>query len=391
VAAVLLPRVLEAVADPEPQVREAAAAVLLPVLEREPDNVRSRILVALLGAPDPRLARGALDYLAVHPLPDPSITRAVREALDGPEENRAAVAALLCAGFPVLAAEEAAEGYAMLLRHRDPVVRQAVLRDLAASPPTRPIIVDELLYALMEHLRDPEPVLRVEAARAMAAMRYPKAAEIIAQLALDPEPVTRRGVLAVLRDAGDPDTLRRAEATAAQADVLTRVPGPGDGDARVHWLGALDALSQEKSPRVVDLLAAVLAMIPPDTTDPFLRQAMVELDQRLLDRTTDGVELLVLCRRFLEPPVPQPIHAARLAGKVAATTPSAMDFLWTMYSESTGAASEAARRELAEVALQPLSPDVLDELRQVLALTEDPARRDVLRTLIAGESPSAGR
>lgn len=390
-AAVLLPKVLDAVADEDPEVRRAAAGVLVPLLAQEPDAVRARIMVALLSTPDPQLSRTALDYLAAHPVPDPLVAKAVRDALDGPEENRATAAALVCRSFALAGTDDTIEGYGMLLRHRDPVVRQAALRDLVTNPPERPAVRDELLYALIEHLRDPEPMLRVEAARALVALNYPKAAEIVAQLALDPEPVARRGVLAVLRDAGDPPTLRHAEVVAAQVELLCQLPTPGDGDARVRWLGALDAVGQEKSPRVVDTLATVLAGIPADTSDPFLRQAMVELDQRLLERSGGGTELLVLCRRFLEPPTSQPEHASRLAGAMAAESPAAMDFLWTMFCEVPGAGSEAARRALAELSGKRKSAAVVSELHQLLGYTEDPARRDVLKTLIAGDGSPAGR
>jgi hypothetical protein len=390
-AAVLLPKVLDAVADPDPEVRAAAAEVLVPLLEHEPDGVRARIVVALLTTPDPQLARTGLAYLAVHPVPDALVTKSVRDALDGPEENRATAAALVCRSLALAGTDDTIEGYGMLLRHRDPVVRQTALRDLVSNPPGRPAVLDELLYALIEHLRDPEPMLRVEAARALVALNYPKAAEIVSQLALDPEPVARRGVLALLRDAGDPVVLRHAEVAAAQVDLLCQLPTPGDGDARVRWLGALDAVVQEKSPRVVDTLATVLAGIPADTNDPFLRQAMVELDQRLLERTGGGTELLVLCRRFLEPPMPQPEHASRLAGAMAAESPAAMDFLWTMYCEAPGAASEAARRALGELTGKRKSAAVVSELSQLMGYTDDPARRDVLRTLIDGDGSAAGR
>jgi hypothetical protein len=43
------------------------------------------------------------------------------------------------------------------------------------------------------------------------------------------------------------------------------------------------------------------------------------------------------------------------------------------------------------VAGRPKSPEVVGELHQLMGLTDDPARRDVLRLLLAGEGPGASR
>jgi hypothetical protein len=386
-AEAFLARVLDCTADPDAEVRQAAAGVLVPLLERAPAATRARVLSTLLLALDPRLGRAALEYLTAHPALDAETERAVRLALDGPEANRAVAATVLCTALEHAPIEAAVEAYLGLLRHRDPVVRQAALRHLVAHPPERLAVREELLGALVEHLRDPEPTLRVETARAVLALGYPQAPELVGQLAFDPDMVARRGGLAVLREAGDPAAVRHAEQLAAHVDTLLALPRPGDGDARVRWLGALEAVSLELQPRVVDLLLVVLSAIPADTADPFLRQAIDEIDERLLARAEDPADFLSLCRRLLEPPYPQPDHASRLASRRAADDPAALTLLWTLYTQADGSASEAGRRGLAAMAAQPKSAAVRSELDDLLAHTEDPARRDVLRTLLAGDAP----
>ena len=390
--AVLLPRILDCANDPAPEVREAAQAVLAPLLQSEAPVIRDRILVALLASPEAEPAREALRYLAQAPEPEPgpAVLEELRAALDGPEENRPTVAGLLAASYGRAGAEEEVEGHLGLLRHRDPVVRQAALRGLAAQPPARAAVREDLQQALLEHLRDPEPVLRVETARVIMILRYPRATELVAPLALDPDAVARQGVLGVLKEAGAVATLHHAETVARAAGTLMHLPAEADGDARVQWMGALHTVCQEPSERVGDLLIAVLADIPADTQDPFLGQAMAEIDAYLLERSAEADDLLSLCRRLLEPPWPQPEHACRLAATQAADSPAAMDFLWTVYTESGGAASEAARRALSELVGRPKSRAVVSELEGLLRWTDDPARRDVLRTLLAGDRAAAG-
>jgi hypothetical protein len=152
----------------------------------------------------------------------------------------------------------------------------------------------------------------------------------------------------------------------------------------VRWLGALAAVSQEPHPRALDLLVTVLASIPPDTADPFLRQATHDLDERLMARAQSPFDHLALCRRLLEPPDRQPEHASRLAALRAADDPAALDLLWALYTELDGPASEAGRRGLATLAGQAKSAAVKAELQDLLDRTTDPARGDVLRTLLAG-------
>lgn len=389
-AEAMLPRILDAVNDPAPEVREAAQQVLALFLASEAPAVRDRVLVALLTAEDPRPAGAALAYLAQGEEAGEEVWETLQAALDGPEENRPAVAGLLAATYRGAPVDLAVEGHLGLLRHRDPVVRQAALLGLAAQPPARVAVRDGLLQALMEHLRDPEPALRVEAARTILAMRYPRGADFVAPLALDPDAVARRGVLAVLRDAGETEILQHSEVVARATATLLHLPAAADGDARVQWMGALQTVCQEPSERVSDLLIAILADIPAATQDPFLSQAMGEIDAHLLERTGGGDQLLSLCWRLLEPPSPQPEHACRLAASQAAGTPAAMDFLWTVYVESGGAAGEAARRSLSDLVGQPKSPAVARGLEELLGWTEDPARRDVLRTLLGGDQTAPG-
>ena len=107
----------------------------------------------------------------------------------------------------------------------------------------------------------------------------------------------------------------------------------------------------------------------------------------MLFRSSEGEALLPVCRRLIEGPFAQPEHAARLAGAVAADDPVALDFLWTLYVETTGSPSEAARRALATIVPSPKSERVRVEIYNLLDYTDDPARRDILRTLLGTAGP----
>lgn len=154
-------------------------------------------------------------------------------------------------------------------------------------------------------------------------------------------------------------------------------------DGRAGWTAALDEVIGAGLARVPELLVALLAALPADSRDPFHRWAIGELDTRLL-ALCSGNELVVQCRRLMEPAVARPEHAARLAGAVATEDPAALDFLWTLHTETSGAASEAARRALATIGPLTKSEPVQSELRRLMLHAAGDAQRDVLKTLLAG-------
>jgi hypothetical protein len=383
----LLPLVLDTTADSDAAVREAALAVLRPLLAAEDALVGRSILVTLLRAPDAAVVGVALAHLRAHPTADERVKEALQAALRGPEETRPAVVELITAAWGHRPPAEVADGFEALLRDRDPVVRRAALRALGHQVADRVAVRDRLLHALTEHLLDPVASLRLEAARTIVALHYPHAAEIVLPLAVDPQAPVRHGVRAVLAGAGDAEVSRRAEQLAGRADELFDLTAAAGGDDRLHWSAALRWLAAQPLARVPELLAAVLCTIPADTSEPFRRFALEELDAQLLALAEDGDALIALCRRMVEPGAPQPEHAARLAGKIAATEPQALGFLWTLCTATGGASAEAARRALAGIGPVEKSPAVRAELRQLLLLAEDPAQRDVLRTLLGPETP----
>ena len=453
----LLPKVLEATADPDRAVRQAALAAVGPLLDDETVTFKEHVLVSLLGASDPEVGRVAIDYLERHAVAGAELAKALRGAVDGPPANRAAAVTLLSAYYRHLPPLEAAEQYNHLLHHRDPLVRESTLHGLVADAVDRNNVVDKLLQSLVEHLRDDQPNLRLETARTIVALRYAHAPEIVLPLAIDPDRNVRQGTLALLRAADDPRTYARASKLAQSVDALfdvITVPGAGGqvggaggqvggagghaggtggqvggaggqaggaggyvggtggqavgagghvvgtgghvggvggaggiamlgSDGRAGWTAALDEVIGAGLARVPELLVALLAALPADSRDPFHRWAIGELDTRLL-ALCSGNELVVQCRRLMEPAVARPEHAARLAGAVATEDPAALDFLWTLHTETSGAASEAARRALATIGPLTKSEPVQSELRRLMLHAAGDAQRDVLKTLLAG-------
>ena len=131
----------------------------------------------------------------------------------------------------------------------------------------------------------------------------------------------------------------------------------------------------------------MLAQIPPDTTDEFMVFAIDELDAQIVERVGGGRELLRLCRYLLEPPRPQPEHAARLAGADAANDAIALGFLWALYTHSAGTGSDAAGEQLSEVATSEISSQVEAEVHELLRRTDDPEQRAVLMEILEHPSP----
>ena len=375
----LLPKALDAIEDPDPTVRGAALALLQPRLAAIDAELRTRVLATLLHSDDPRAVELAVAFLSDQPeVPGAELRAALREALDGPTEARNAVARLWIESHRQRSAVELAEGYRVLLHHADPVLRQALLRDLVRRPPERQTVRDALFKLLVERLQDEESSLRLEAARSIVALDYPHATEIVGQLVFDRDRYLRRAAGQLLDPAREPRAAAALRDAAAAVETLFDLASAGDGDARQAWSLALRAISSHPSARVPGLLAALLALIPADTGDPFLRFAIAELDAGILRRMSDVEDLLALCRRLIEPPDPQPEHALRLAGTLAAEDPRAFDFLWTCYQDSGGQAVKAAERALASLASSAVSEAVLSEVRRLEAQEPGPAAARLL-------------
>jgi len=392
----LLPKVLDATADPDAAIRVAALGALSAHLDAEAQSARHRILVSLLGAADPRLVRAAIDALAAHvtapageqdpfdPREDPEIMAMVRAGLEGPAESRGAAARLWLDLHADGEAEAAVQAFAITLPHPDPAVRGVALHLLATQPAARRRVQvrDGLMRPIVERLRDPEPGLRLEAARAVLGQSYPTAATIVAQLALDPDPSVRQGVLAVLGEAGHRDVLDQATATAHAVETLFAGLVPGESEARRHWGAALGEVARLSSPWVLDLLVALLRDIPPESPDPALQQAIEAIDALMVKRTGGDEDLLMSCRRLLEAPFPRPEHAARLAGRAAAENPRAIDFLWLLYTGTSGAGATAAQSALRALASLEKSSAVEAEIANLRSLTDEPSHKAFLARLL---------
>lgn len=386
----LIPAVIAALADPDPDVRTAAIAACQPLLVAPEAAMRDRVLIALLGGVEPAVVDAGVAALATDPGAWPDVALPVlRRALDGPMASRRAVAERLVDHVARGDIEATAEGLGALLRNEDPVVRQVVLRRLAREAAERTGVRDRLTHDLVARLHgDPVPEVRAEVAEALVAMGFPNAVGLVAQLAADPDPVARNGALTVLRHAGDSDVLHQAEQTAAEVAILAHLPAEGDGDARVRWTRALDGFVARPNPRRLEVLIGLLRTVPADATDPFARFAIEELDRHILAVAPDAPDApegaASVSRRLMDPAQPAPLHAARLAGAAAAEDPRALEFLWSLYVGAAPLASEAARRSLASLAGQPKSERVRAWLAEAHRSEGDPARKDVLRTLLLG-------
>lgn len=403
---VWLPRVLEAFDDADAQVRRAALAAVDPVLGGAAGDgrLRQRVVESLLAAADPALVAAGLAAVddPAHPLDDAAAAAALSRALegasdtsrlggqDGAGELRGAIVARLAARYAKRPVDVAADGFEALLRHRDGAVRAATLEALAGLGGARVRLRDLLTHAVFEQLREGPPEVRVAAGRAVLALGFPNGAATVVQAVVDPDARVRAGLLDALRaTAGDDERLREAERMARAVDVLCRGTASVEGDERVRWTAALGEIVERRGPRTVALLLAVLATIPPAAVDPFLQFAIAEIDRHLVALAREpgdggGESLVSMCRRLLDGPTPQPVHAARLAGERVSEDDEAFAFLWTMATAGLPGHAAAARKALARLTQVPKSPAVLRAIASAYWATDDPARRDVLRGWYGG-------
>jgi hypothetical protein len=312
---------------------------------------------------------------------DAVVANAVRAALHGPMDDRRPVVEALVAMSRTLPPEEAVEDVESMLRHADPAVRGALLAALVAGAADRVQVRDALVQPVVEHLRDPEPALRLLAARAVAALGPGGASGVAAQLAFDTDRDVRHGALAILGETGDARSLAEATRQVELVDALLDVASVVTPDDRVRWAGALEQVVALPSPRVSEFLSALLRQIPAGPIDPFLTFAVQEVDRRVAERTECGVELVEICRHLMAPPQPRPDHAARLAAACAAGSPLAFDFLWTLFTAAPGEASAAARDALAGLIEVPKSHAVESAIDDFLSRTESATERSLLRML----------
>ena len=364
--------------------RAEAMAILEPLLNCDSKAVRQRIVVTLLGSQDPQLVRLGVEQLRLTPIPDADVFEAARAALDGPLETRALAAELVVDLAADATDEESAEAYAGMLRHADATVRGAVLRRLASHPPGRLALRDDLLYPLSEHLHDPVGELRVEAARTILALGYPHSTEIVSQLAYDPDPAVRHGLLEALHEAGAAAVIPRVTEIVRHVGTLLEWNGSDSDEAWSKWSAALDSVAADAAAPVAALLATVLVGLPADADAGAASQAVSDLRARILELTGGGRDFLRVCHRLMEPPNPSAEHAAGLAAVAAAEDALAMDFLWALCCQSSGGAGQAAQRALSELIAVPKSRAVRMELATALSRTDESSRRAMLRELIDG-------
>jgi hypothetical protein len=374
--------VLDICDDPDAALRRAALELLARQEENASPSLRRRIAMTLLASSDASAVESGLRSLGKEGraglAKDAEALKALRDALDGPEASRHLVAEVWLNEHRELSSEALVDGYRPLLQHVDPVLRQAVLRDLSARPPDRQSVRDALFKLLVERLQDAEPSLRIEAGRAILAMDYPHAEDIVTQLVFDRDRYVRHAVPRLLE--GRPGAGQSATLAGHVEQLFDRIQAK-DGDGRQAWTTALRAVLLQSSPRLPAMLVALLSAIPADSEDAFDRFAMEEIDAALIERSGEGEDLLLLCRRLIEPPDPQPDHALRLAATRATEDPQAMDFIWTCYLRAGGAASKSAARVLAGLAGLSKAPAVQAELLQLLARTETGEARQLLLRL----------
>jgi len=380
----LLASAMGALADIDADVRSASAATLEAAVQRP--SLRRQTLVGLLTSQhEPAVILG-LTHLAPADAAAGSTLRGALEAVltGSMERARVPAAEILADRYGEAELPEAIEGFESLVRCSDPEVRRVALRRLARYARERTQVREALFPLLREHLDDPHPELRVEAALTLVEMDYPHAATIAAQLAYDSDPVVRTSLPHVISRSGDKQACANVVRLVAHIDVLFDFASSGSGDDRLRWKAALDAVTAESSPRLPRLLAALLGSAPDDASDPFLQFAVDEIDHRLLDLVEDGHDLVSLCRHLVLPPNRHARHAARLAAARAAADPFAFDFLWTLYAAGEGADREIARRALAAVAPLKKSAEVQDAIAETARTSRNQFERDLLHTMLTG-------
>ncbi len=379
----LLPRLLDALDDPDDEVRRAALRAVRPLMAAESDAVRERTVTAMVRSRDAQAVRAGLSALGDPPFAvKASLAEALMfEALEGPKDAREQ-AALRVAGLQAdRDPTNAASGYGRLLRHPDPVVRIVALRSLARDAVGRLRLRDALTHDLMARLEDPEPELRASSLRTLAALAHPGARDIAVRQAADPDPIVRQAAMEVVEQIGDEQLRERAAVVANDVGALFELAHGGDGDARMRWARALSNLAEGELPDLAKLLVNLLKSVPAGTNEPFLRFALEEIDRRILDSAHLAPGGLPgICRRLVEAPHPRPEHAARLAAAGAADDAQLFDLLWTMATVGQGAAAEAARRGLVSLRGRRIAEPV-QQAAKAAWRGADGSQRDALRTL----------
>ena len=145
------------------------------------------------------------------------------------------------------------------------------------------------------------------------------------------------------------------------------------------------------SPRVHNLLADLLRVVPLDSDDPFHAFAADEIRRHVVERTACGADLVEFCRHLMALPRPRPDHAARLAAACASREALAFDFLWTLFTATSGPASAAAAEALASIVDTPKTDPAKAVIGDLMMRSESSTERSLLRLLLRGSGGTERR
>lgn len=382
---VLLPIVLDAADDPDPEIARSALVALAATVAREDAEIGHLVVEGLLRGRTATAVEAGCELLLRHEgLADERHVPALRGVLARGDVPTTRAAEALTATARAASVDVSVSVYDELIWHADPEVRRLALARVGTDVRDRTQVREALLPAILEHLSDPDPSVRLQTARTASDLGLPNATGIAGQLALDRDKAVRHGALRLLEAMGSGPTLEVSRRRVELADTLFDLASGGSPDERVHWAGALDRLAATESDRVDDLLQGLLRLLPATSEDPFVAFALSEIDERLLQRAGCSAALVETCRHLMAPPDPQPEHAARLAGACAAEEPAAFDLLWTMYTIAEGPAQAAARDALAGIVETPKSRAVAAAIEDLLRREASTTDRSLLRMLLRG-------